>query len=66
MSAGEAPCAISDPMSRRFTSTTMSRVLTMLRAATRTMRPRIRAMTAFSTRMKAKRFWFISIQSVTR
>ena len=53
-------------MSRRFSSTTMNRVLTMLKAATSTMSARMTNMTAFSSFIQVNRLRLSSIQLLAR
>src|ERR1051326_5305097 len=55
---GVAPIVRSTPMSRRFSSTTMNRVLTMLNAATSTMSARITNITVFSSFIHVNRNLF--------
>ena len=61
-----APRDFSTPMSRRFSSTTMNSVLTMLNAATRTISARITNITAFSSFIQVNRLRLSSIQLLAR
>jgi hypothetical protein len=53
------------PISEVRSTTTMTRVLTMLKAATTTMRKRMIPMASFSSWRAAKRDWFVVIQLST-
>ena len=65
-SPGVAPIVRSTPMSRRFSSTTMNSVLTMLNAATSTISARITNITVFSSFIHVNRLRFRSIQLLAR
>ncbi len=66
MSPRDAPMASSAPTSWRFSMASRISVLTMLSAATSTIRARMRNIVVFSIFMKRNRFAFCSIQSLLR